>query len=179
MIQLRNIQCDGVPVNLFIQGDRIHRILPFPEEGGLVADEVVDCTGKAVIPGFVNMHTHAAMVLLRGITEDVPLDQWLEKIWAIEAKMDKEFVYWGTRLACLEMIKSGTTTFNDQYWFAPYARQAAVEMGIRPYISSSSWTSSTRKRRNASAASASNCTSNPSTGRRRPIWQCPSMRYIR
>ena len=66
MILLRNIQRDGVPVNLFIQGERIHRILPFPEEGGLVADEVVDCTGKAVIPGFVNMHTHAAMVLLRG-----------------------------------------------------------------------------------------------------------------
>ena len=135
MIQLRNIQRDGVPVNLFIQGDRIHRILPFPEEGGLVADEVVDCTGKAVIPGFVNMHTHAAMVLLRGITEDVPLDRWLDRIWAMEAKMDEEFVYWGTRVACLEMIKSGTTTFNDQYWFAPYARQAAVEMGIRPYIS--------------------------------------------
>ena len=135
MIQLRNIHRDGVPVNLFIQGDRIHRILPFPEEGGLVADEVVDCTGKAVIPGFVNMHTHAAMVLLRGITEDVPLDRWLDRIWAMEAKMDEEFVYWGTRVACLEMIKSGTTTFNDQYWFAPYARQAAVEMGIRPYIS--------------------------------------------
>ena len=135
MIQLRNIQSDGVPVNLFIQGDRIHRILPYPEEGGLVADEVVDCTGKAVIPGFVNMHTHAAMVLLRGITEDVPLDRWLERIWAMEAKMDQEFIYWGTRVACLEMIKSGTTTFNDQYWFAPYARQAAVEMGIRPYIS--------------------------------------------
>ena len=135
MILLRNIQLDGAPVNLFIQGRRIHRILPFPETEGLVADETVDCTGKAVIPGFINMHTHAAMILLRGITEDVPLDQWLPKIWAMEAKMDEEFVYWGTKVACLEMIKSGTTTFNDQYWFAPYARQAAVEMGIRPYIS--------------------------------------------
>ena len=102
MILLRNILHDVKPVNLFIQGDRIHRILPFPDEGGLAADEIVDCSGKAVIPGFVNMHTHAAMILL---------------------------------LACLEMIRSGTTTFNDQYWFAPYARQAAVEMGIRPYIS--------------------------------------------
>ena len=135
MILLRNILLDGKPVNLFIQGERIHRILPFPDEGGLTADETVDCTGKVVIPGFINMHTHAAMVLLRGITEDVPLDQWLEQIWAMEAKMDEQFVYWGTRLACLEMIRSGTTTFNDQYWFAPYARQAAVEMGIRPYIS--------------------------------------------
>ena len=135
MILLQNIQSDGVPVNLFIEGRRIRRILPFPETEGLLADETVDCTGKAVIPGFINMHTHAAMVLLRGITEDVPLDRWLTEIWAMEAKMDEEFIYWGTKLACLEMIRSGTTTFNDMYWFAPYARQAAVEMGIRPYIS--------------------------------------------
>ena len=135
MILLRNIQLDGSPVNLFIDGDHIRRILPFPQTDGLVADETVDCTGKAVIPGFINMHTHAAMVLLRGITEDVPLQPWLEKIWAMEAKMDEEFIYWGTKVACLEMIRSGTTTFNDQYWFAPYARQAAREMGIRPYIS--------------------------------------------
>ena len=135
MILLKNIQLDGSPVNLFIQGKRIHRILPFPETEGLVADETVDCTGKAVIPGFINMHTHAAMILLRGITEDVPLDRWLSKIWAMEAKMDEDFIYWGTKAACLEMIRSGTTTFNDMYWFAPFARQAAVEMGIRPYIS--------------------------------------------
>jgi 5-methylthioadenosine/S-adenosylhomocysteine deaminase len=135
MILLQNIQFEGRPVNIYIQGERIHRILPFPETGGLVADETVDCTGKAVIPGFVNMHTHAAMILLRGITEDVPLHQWLTRIWEMEAKTDKQFIYWGTRLACLEMIRSGTTTFNDQYWFCPYARKAAVEMGIRPYIS--------------------------------------------
>ena len=135
MILLKNIRLDGAPVNLFIQGKRIHRILPFPETEGLVADETVDCTGKAVIPGFINMHTHAAMVLLRGITEDVPLDAWLSRIWAMEAKMDEEFIYWGTKAACLEMIRSGTTTFNDMYWFAPSARQAAREMGVRPYIS--------------------------------------------
>ena len=135
MILLKNIQLDGSPVNLFIQGKRIRRILPFPETEGLVADETVDCTGKAVIPGFINMHTHAAMVLLRGITEDVPLDAWLSRIWAMEAKMDEEFIYWGTKAACLEMIRSGTTTFNDMYWFAPSARQAAREMGVRPYIS--------------------------------------------
>ena len=135
MILLKNIQLDDAPVNLFIQGKRIHRILPFPETEGIVADETMDCTGKAVIPGFINMHTHAAMVLLRGITEDVPLDKWLSKIWAMEARMDDEFIYWGTKAACLEMIRSGTTTFNDMYWFAPFARQAAREMGIRPYIS--------------------------------------------
>ena len=135
MILLQNIQLDGAAVNLFIEGQLIHRILPYPETGGLTTDETVDCTGKAVIPGFVNMHTHAAMILLRGITEDVPLHDWLSRIWEMEAKVDEDFIYWGTKLACLEMIKSGTTTFNDQYWFAPFARDAAVEMGIRPYIS--------------------------------------------
>ena len=94
MILLRNIQLDGAPVNLFIQGRRIHRILPFPETEGLVADETVDCTGKAVIPGFINMHTHAAMIMLRGITEDVPLHDWLSKIWEMEAKMDEEPPAW-------------------------------------------------------------------------------------
>ena len=135
MILLKNILHDGSPVNLFIDGQRIFRILPAPDTGGIVPDETVDCTGRAVIPGFINMHTHAAMVLLRGITEDVPLHQWLSRIWEIEARIDETFIYWGTKLACLEMIRSGTTTFNDQYWFAPYARQAAVEMGIRPFIS--------------------------------------------
>ena len=135
MILLQNIQLDSAPVNIYIQGQRIHRILPSREMTDLVADETVDCAGKAVIPGFINMHTHAAMIMLRGITEDVPLHDWLSKIWQMEAKMDEEFIYWGTKAACLEMIRSGTTTFNDMYWFAPYARKAAVEMGIRPYIS--------------------------------------------
>ena len=97
--------------------------------------EVLDCSGKAVLPGFVNAHTHAAMVMLRGIHEDLTLYDWLQNIWKIEAGIDSDFIYWGTKAACLEMIKSGTTTFNDQYWFAPHARLAAVEMGVRPVVS--------------------------------------------
>ena len=75
------------------------------------------------------------MIMLRGIYEDLTLYQWLDKVWALEAKMDGEFIYWGTKAACLEMIKSGTTTFNDQYWFPSHARKAAVEMGLRPAVS--------------------------------------------
>ena len=135
MILLKNILLNGAPVNIFIEGKRIFRILPAPNTGDIVPDETVDCTGKAVIPGFINMHTHAAMTLLRGITEDVPLHKWLSRIWDIEARIDENFIYWGTKVACLEMIKSGTTTFNDQYWYATSARQAALEMGIRPFIS--------------------------------------------
>ena len=134
MILLRNILLDSSPVNLFIDGNRIRRILPFPETESLRADETVDCTGKAVIPGFINMHTHAAMALLRGITEDVPLQQWLSRIWDIEARIDEEFIYWGTKVACLEMIKSGSTTFNDQYWWPEEAHRAAEQMGVCPML---------------------------------------------
>jgi len=135
MILLKNIQYKDKQVDILIDADRIRAIRPADPACAVPGAETIDCTGKAVIPGFINMHTHAAMIMLRGITEDVPLHQWLERIWAIEAKMDEDFIYWGTKVACLEMIKTGTTTFNDQYWFAPYARQAAVEMGIRPVIS--------------------------------------------
>ena len=136
MIILRNILLDGSEVDVVVDGTLIRRILPagtapVPDSGA----EVVACEGKAVIHGFVNMHTHAAMSLMRGIREDVPFHEWLSDIWAFEALLDEEFVYWGTKAACLEMIKSGTTTFNDQYWFAPAARRAAVEMGLRPVIS--------------------------------------------
>lgn len=116
-----------------VNGDRIVKISPAPLEAP--GAEVVDGSGKAVIPGFVNMHTHAAMVLLRGIHEDLTLYNWLNNIWKIEAKLDGDFIYWGTKAACLEMIKGGTTTFNDQYWFAPHACRAAIEMGVRPVIS--------------------------------------------
>lgn len=77
------------------------------------------------------MHTHAAMSLMRGVGEDMLLQDWLGHIWAIESKLDAPFIYWGTKVAALEMIKTGTTTFNDHYWFSPTARAAAEEMGLR------------------------------------------------
>lgn len=92
----------------------------------------MDCSGKMAVPGFVNMHTHAAMSLMRGMEEDVLFHRWLDRIWAIESKVDADFVYWGTRAACLEMLRTGTTTFNDHYWHAPAAFRAASEMGLRP-----------------------------------------------
>src|SRR5215218_10786179 len=75
-------------------------------------DEVLDAGGAHLVPPLVNGHTHAAMTLFRGSGGDLPLMPWLEeKIWPIEAKLSEEDVYWGTRLACSEMLRSGTTRF--------------------------------------------------------------------
>ena len=104
----------------------------------LVAEdaEVIDAKGMAVIPGLVNGHTHAAMTLFRGFADDMKLMPWLEqKIWPNEAKMTREDVYWGAKLACLEMIKSGTTTFLDMYQKFRGTADAVEEMGIRGYLS--------------------------------------------
>lgn len=96
-------------------------------------DEVFDGKGNvAVIPGLVNTHTHAAMTLLRGLGEELPLQEWLEKrIWPVEARLDAEKVYWGTRLALLEMAGAGTTCFADMYFFMEEVARGAVEMGMR------------------------------------------------
>jgi len=102
----------------------------------LKADEKIDGKGeKAVLPGLINCHTHSAMILFRGYADDLPLKEWLEKkIWPLEAKLTKDDVYWGTKLAILEMIKTGTTTFNEMYWFEEAQIQAVKEMGIRAKI---------------------------------------------
>lgn len=92
---------------------------------------VIDCTGKAAVPGFVNMHTHSAMTLTRGYREDAKLQDWLQDIWKVEARMDEDAIYWGTKLACVEMLKTGTTTFYDQYWMIDAAVKAVQEMGLR------------------------------------------------
>jgi 5-methylthioadenosine/S-adenosylhomocysteine deaminase len=99
-----------------------------PEPG----DEVLDAEGRAIVPGLVNGHGHAAMTLFRGFGDDLPLDVWLQtRIWPAEARLDADAVYWGTRLACVEMVRSGTTRFFDMYWYAVDAARAARDVGIR------------------------------------------------
>lgn len=123
-ILLNNSSCD-----ILIKGNKIDKI-----STDLQCDscEVVDGKGKAIIPGLINMHTHAAMTLMRGAGEDLELKDWLyNKIWPIEQKLDDQLVYWGTKLACLEMLKTGTTFFNDQYWNLEAAVKAVSEMGLR------------------------------------------------
>ena len=138
-ILLKNIVCNGTVSDIYIEGSVIARIVTSADDpfGQIPASgvEVVDCQGKTAMPAFVNMHTHAGMSLMRGIEEDVPLKEWIDRIWEVESHIDGNFVYHATKEACLEMIKSGTVTFNDQYWFPLMARKAAVEMGLRPVIS--------------------------------------------
>lgn len=93
----------------------------------------IDATGCLVMPGLVNGHTHTGMTLLRGFADDLPLETWLrEAIFPAERKWGSpEFVYWGGMLAAAEMIRSGTTTFNDMYYFEERSAQAAHEAGLR------------------------------------------------
>jgi 5-methylthioadenosine/S-adenosylhomocysteine deaminase len=100
------------------------------------ADLVVDGSSTLALPGLVNTHTHAAMSLLRGYADDMVLQDWLsQKIWPLEAHLTPDDVYWGTKLACLEMIKSGTTAFNDMYFMMDQAARAVDEAGIRATLS--------------------------------------------
>ena len=134
-ILLKNIVCEGAVSDIYIEGNRISKVVP---AGTSISDgyegEVADCSGKTVMPGFVNMHTHAAMSMMRGVGEDIAFHDWIDRIWDVESKIDEEYVYQATKVACLEMIKTGTTTFNDHYWHMPMAHKAAIEMGLRPVL---------------------------------------------
>jgi len=98
-------------------------------------DELLDAGGALLVPGLINGHTHAAMTLFRGYGDDLPLMQWLEeKIWPIERKLEPDDVYWGTRLACLEMVRSGTVRFWDMYWHPEAAARAVRDAGLRATV---------------------------------------------
>ncbi len=132
-ILIHNVLIDNSGKDIFIEGNRIKEI---GDNIQIDATEVIDGKGKVALPSFSNGHTHAAMVLLRGYADDMPLHEWLTpKIWPVESKLTEEDVYWGTRLACLEMIKSGTTFFNDMYWHYHGVSRAVQDAGIRAAVS--------------------------------------------
>ncbi len=120
-----------------ISGDKIISAGPRGSvPGEFKADHLLDGSGMVAMPGFINCHTHAAMTLLRSYADDMPLMKWLnEKIWPLEAKLCKEDFYWGTLLCCLEMIKSGTTTFADMYFEMDQVALAVEKSGIRACLS--------------------------------------------
>ena len=133
-IILKDITIDGICRDVLIRAGLIEKIEPSGSSvlWDIAGDvEIMDCSGKVAIPGFVNMHVHAAMSLMMGLGEDMVFNDWITKIWDVEKNIDSEYVYWATKVACIEMIRTGTTTFNDHYWHFDASVRAAREMGLR------------------------------------------------
>jgi 5-methylthioadenosine/S-adenosylhomocysteine deaminase len=147
---IRGALVDGAPTSIHIRSGRIVSVTPETERsvasdgsGGseradgppATAGRVIDARGLHAFPSFRNGHTHVAMVLLRGYGDDMPLMEWLRKrIWPAEQRMTEEDVYHGARLGILEMIRGGTTFFNEMYWHRPGIVRAVEEMGIRALV---------------------------------------------
>ncbi len=120
--------------SIAVRGERILDIGPAVEiSKRYEARTILSAKGKVVLPGLINTHNHAPMTLFRGIADDLKLDVWLEKnIFPLEAKnVNREFVRWGTALACLEMIRSGTTTYADMYYFEDQIAEVTASAGMR------------------------------------------------
>ncbi len=130
---LKNVLLNGTLTDIAISEKRFAKIAPGQDTAGY---QVIDGKGRfAVLPPFYNTHNHAAMTLLRGYADDMELFTWLhDYIWPAEAKLTGEDIYDGTRLAILEMIKSGTVFFADMYWNQSDTVRAVIEMGVRASI---------------------------------------------
>jgi 5-methylthioadenosine/S-adenosylhomocysteine deaminase len=123
--------------SLAVNKGRIVALLPDADaRRRFQARATVELPGQVLIPGLINLHTHAAMNLMRGFADDLPLMRWLsEHIWPAEAKhADAEFVHAGTLLACAEMLRGGITTFNDMYFFPEAAAEAVLRSGMRAVL---------------------------------------------
>ncbi|WP_052330196.1 amidohydrolase [Thermicanus aegyptius] len=120
---------------VIVEGENIVRIGEGDPDGE--SEETrINLRGRIVLPGFINTHNHTPMILLRGIGDDLPLQEWLEKkMWPLEAKYTSEIAYWGSLLAQVEMIKSGTTTFADMYDNMDRVAEGVVESGLRAVLS--------------------------------------------
>jgi 5-methylthioadenosine/S-adenosylhomocysteine deaminase len=119
-----------------VKGERIVAVGPAPELAARFdAARTIDTSGRIVMPGLVNTHTHVPMTLLRGVADDVELMVWLTRyIWPAEGQhVTPEFVTWGTRLAAWEMIRTGTTTFADMYFYEDQVAEAARQAGLRGF----------------------------------------------
>ena len=122
---------------LAVDAGRIVEVLPRERaEAKYVAESSFDLDGHALIPGLINCHTHAAMSLMRGLADDLPLMTWLNKhIWPAESRfVSEEFVRDGTQLAIAEMLRGGTTCFNDMYFYPDTAGRVAAAAGMRAVV---------------------------------------------
>lgn len=132
MILLQNVFLNDKVCDILIDDNKIAKI---SDKISIQADEVIDCTDKAILPSFCNTHTHASMMFLRGIGEDKNLQDWLNnEMFPREAKLKPEHMYSLSRYAILEMIKTGTTCFVDMYFHIPGTLKAVQDMGLRAVI---------------------------------------------
>ncbi|NLM30622.1 MAG: amidohydrolase family protein [Methanomicrobiales archaeon] len=131
-VLIAGVTIGGSVVDIAIDDEGVIAGIGADARRAIDADIIIDGSDRIAIPGMVNTHTHAAMTLLRGYADDMPLQEWLsEKIWPLEAHLTGDDVYAGTKLACLEMIRSGTVAFNDMYFYMERAADAVDEMGLR------------------------------------------------
>ena len=120
--------------SLLIKDDLIAEISDEIDESNI--DKVIDAEGKILLPGLVNTHTHLSMTLFRGLADDLSLDSWLnDHIWPMEANLNGDYCYIGALLGAVELIKSGTTTFSDMYFYMEDVARAVEDAGIRAVLS--------------------------------------------
>lgn len=122
--------------SILIENDKVGEISTTNKISKNGVDKVIDANKKIIMPSIINTHTHVSMSLLRGLADDLELNSWLnDYIWPMEAKFDSETAYCGALLSHIEMIKSGTTTFNDMYFFMKDVANATIDSGIRACLS--------------------------------------------
>ena len=136
VLQLRDEKADVLAEHdIAVKGNRIEAIAPSGEIDPSHARTVIDADGQLAMPGFINTHAHVAMVLWRGMGEDVNIESWFnDYIWHLEANLEPEDVYWGMQLGLLEMIEAGITAVNDHYWHMDYAARAVEKAGTRALL---------------------------------------------
>ncbi len=116
--------------DVLVEGDRIAAV----GHAKAKTDEVVDATGCVVMPGLINCHTHVAMALMRSVADDVPLEKFLDRTFAIDARRTAEDVGIGATLGCLEMARTGTTTFVDMYYNEDAIAKSVEQVGLRGFL---------------------------------------------
>ena len=120
--------------SLLIKDDLIAEISENIDESNV--DKIIDAEGKILLPGLINTHTHLSMTLFRGLGDDLSLDSWLnDHIWPMEANLNGDYCYIGALLGAVELIKSGTTTFSDMYFYMEDVARAVDDAGIRAVLS--------------------------------------------
>ncbi len=118
--------------NIYIKEGKIFKIEKFEENKNIEGNKIVDCKGKFISPGMVNLHVHSPMNIFKGIAEDVDIDTWFnEEIWPYESNMTGDDVYIGALAAISEMINNGVTAFADHYMEGERISDAVIETGIK------------------------------------------------